>query len=194
MKLPENLQPYREPLESLQNLIARFNHKGVVIGGIAVGVLGKARFTEDLDAMFLLSTQDIPHFLEEAKQEGIEPRVENAVEFAKKRRVLLLRHTITDTNIDISMGIMPLEEEIVERSSVQEFDDTLQVRLPTPEDLIIMKAIAHRSKDMEDIRVLAAKYPNLDIPRIERWVKDYAELLYAPELWDEIRKILEHEE
>jgi hypothetical protein len=194
MKLPENLQPYREPLESLQNLIARFNHKGVVIGGIAVGVLGKARFTEDLDAMFLLSTQDILHFLEEAKQEGIEPRVENAVEFAKKKRVLLLRHTITETDIDISMGIMPLEEEIVERSSVQDFDDTLQVRLPTPEDLIIMKAIAHRPKDMEDIRTLAAKYPNLDIPRIERWVKDYAELLYAPELWEEIRKILENEE
>ncbi len=194
MKLPENLQPYREPLESLQNLIARFNHKGVVIGGIAVGVLGKARFTEDLDAMFLLSTQDIPHFLEEAKQEGIEPRVENAVEFAKKKRVLLLRHTITETDIDISMGIMPLEEEIVERSSVHEFDDTLQVRLPTPEDLIIMKAIAHRPKDMEDIRTLAAKYQNLNIPRIERWVKDYAELLYAPDLWEEIRKILEAEE
>lgn len=194
MKLPENLQPYREPLESLQNLIARFNHKGVVIGGIAVGVLGKARFTEDLDAMFLLSTQNIPHFLEEAKQEGIEPRVENAVEFAKKKRVLLLRHTITETDIDISMGIMPLEEEIVERSSVHDFDDTLQVRLPTPEDLIIMKAIAHRPKDMEDIRTLAAKYPNLDISRIERWVKDYAELLYAPELWEEIRKILEREE
>jgi len=103
MKLPENLQPYREPLESLQNLIARFNHKGVVIGGIAVGVLGKARFTEDLDAMFLLSTQNIPHFLEEAKQEGIEPRVENAVEFANKKRVLLLRHTITETDIYISM-------------------------------------------------------------------------------------------
>jgi predicted nucleotidyltransferase len=194
MKLPENLQPYREPLESLQNLIARFNHKGVVIGGIAVGVLGKARFTEDLDAMFLLSTQDIPRFLEEAKQEGIEPRVENAVEFAKKTRVLLMRHKITETDIDISMGIMPLEEEIVERSSVQDFDDTLQVRLPTPEDLIIMKAIAHRPKDIEDIRTLAAKYPNLDIPRIERWVKDYAELLYAPDLWEEIRKILENEE
>ena len=194
MKLPEKLQPYREPLESLQNLIARFNHKGVVIGGIAVSVLGRARFTEDLDAMFLLSIQDIPRFLDEAKKEGIEPRVENAVEFAKKRRVLLLRHTITDTGIDISLGIMPFEQEIIERSTVQAFDDTLQVRLPTPEDLIIMKAIAHRPKDMEDIRTLAAKYRNLDIPRIKRWVKNYAELLYEPGLWEEIRKILEHEE
>ena len=76
MKLPRELQSYHEPLESLQKLISRFNQRGVVIGGIAASVLGEARYTEDLDAMFLLSIQDIPRFLEEAKQEGIEPRIE----------------------------------------------------------------------------------------------------------------------
>jgi hypothetical protein len=102
MNLPDEMEPFFEPLQSLQNLISRFNEKGVVIGGVAAGVLGKARFTEDLDAMILLSTQDIPHLLEAAKQEGMEARIENAAEFAKKSRVLLLRHIITDTNIDIS--------------------------------------------------------------------------------------------
>ncbi len=110
MKLPDEIEPFFEPLQSLQNLISRFNERGVVIGGVAAGVLGKARFTEDLDAMILLSTQDIPRLLEAAKQEGIEARVENATEFAKKTRVLLLRHIITDTNIDISLGIMPFEQ------------------------------------------------------------------------------------
>jgi len=190
MKLPDELQPYREPLEAVQNLISRFNHQGVVIGGIAVSVLGRARFTADIDAMFLLSIDDIPRFLEEAKLEGIEPRVANAAEFARQSRVLLLRHVPTDTEIDISLGILPFEQEMVERSAVQEFDDTLSVRLPTPEDLIVMKAIAHRSQDMADIRTLAAKYPNLDISRIKRWITDYAELLYAPDLWDEIKQIL----
>jgi hypothetical protein len=116
----------------------------VVIGGIAASVLGEARYTEDLDAMFLLSTQDITKFLEAAKKEGVEPRIENAADFAKKARVLLLRHMVTNTNIDVSLGIMPFEQEVVERSSMHEFDVSLQVRLPTPEDLIIMKAIAHR--------------------------------------------------
>jgi hypothetical protein len=190
MRLPEELQPYHEPLEAVQNLIVRFNQRGVVIGGIAVSVLGKARYTADLDAVFLLSTQDIPRFLDEAKQEGIEPRIENAAEFAKRNRVLLLRHVITDTEIDISLGIMPFEQEVVERSEIQEFDDTLRVRLPTPEDLIIMKAIAHRPKDMEDIRILVNKYPILDLARIRRWVKDYAKTMEAPELWNDIKKIL----
>lgn len=76
MKLPEELKIYHEPLESLQKLISRFSYRGVVIGGIAASVLGQARYTEDLDAMILLSTKDIPQFLEAAKQEGIEPRIE----------------------------------------------------------------------------------------------------------------------
>jgi hypothetical protein len=70
-------------------LISRFNHRGVVIGGIAASVLGQARYTEDLDATILLSTKDISHFLEVAKQEGIEPRIDKAEEFAKKNRILL---------------------------------------------------------------------------------------------------------
>lgn len=40
-----------------------------------------------------------------------------------------------------------------------------------PEDLIILKAVAHRSKDKEDIRILADKYPNLDTARIKKWIK-----------------------
>jgi hypothetical protein len=39
-------------------------------------MLGRARFTEDVDAMFLLSIQDIPRLLKAAKEEGIEPRIE----------------------------------------------------------------------------------------------------------------------
>jgi hypothetical protein len=194
MKLPKELQRYHEPLESLQKLISRSNHRGVVIEGIAASVLGEARYTEDLDAMFLLSTQDIPQFLEDAMQEGIEPRIENAADFARKNRVFLLRHTLTATNIDISLGIMPFEHEVIDRSSLQEFDDALQVQLPTPEDLIIMKAIAHRPKDLEDIRTLAAKYTNLEFARIERWIKEFAEILETPELWGQIEKILKKQE
>ncbi len=190
MKLPEELQPYHDPLEALQNLISRFNQRGVVIGGIAASVLGRARYTDDLDAMFLLSTKDIYHFLEEAKQEGIEPRIENAADFAKKSRVLLLRHVITNTEIDVSLGILPFEQEVVERSVLREFDDSLQVRLPTPEDLVIMKAVAHRPKDLEDIRTLVAKYPDLDLARIETWVKSFAEVMEMPELWGQIESLL----
>jgi predicted nucleotidyltransferase len=190
MNQPEGIEPFLEPLESLQRLLSRFNERGVIIGGAAVSILGKARYTEDIDAMFLLSIKDIPQLLKEASEEGIEPRIDNAAEFARKNRVVLLKHVISNTNIDLSLGVLPFEQEMVERSVVHQVDATLQLRLPTPEDLIILKAIAHRPKDMEDIRILADKYQNLDVARIEKWVKQFADVLEMPSLWDDIADML----
>lgn len=187
---PNFLEPLLEPLEALQRLISRFNNQGVIIGGTAVSMLGRSRFTEDVDAMILLSIQDIPRLLKVAQQEGIEPRIEKVAEFAKKSRVMLMKHVLSDTSIDISLGIMPFEQEMVERSVVHEVDDALKIRLPTPEDLIIMKAIAHRPKDLEDIRTISDKYPNLDHQRIKKWVKEFAQALEQPDLWKQIESIL----
>ena len=97
-----------------------------------------------------------------------------------------MRHSPTDIDIDILLGILPFEQEMVERASTKSFAD-LSIRLPTPEDLIIMKAIAHRPKDLEDIQTIADKYPNLDRKRIEEWVKSFGEVLEMPELWNEVR-------
>ncbi|HRJ54746.1 MAG TPA: nucleotidyl transferase AbiEii/AbiGii toxin family protein [Anaerolineales bacterium] len=190
MNQPDGIEPFLEPLESLQRLLSRFNERGVIIGGAAVSILGKARYTEDIDAMFLLSIKDIPQLLKAASEEGIEPRIDNAAEFARKSRVVLLKHVISNTNIDLSLGVLPFEQEMIERSVVHQVDAALQLRLPTPEDLIILKAIAHRPKDMEDIRILADKYQNLDVARIEKWVKQFADVLEMPSLWDDIAGIL----
>jgi len=189
MKLDKNLEPFRAAIESLHRLLEKYNDRGVIIGGIAVGLLGKPRYTADVDAMFLLSTQEIPQFLELAHVEQILPRINNVEEFARKTRVLLLQHIPTKIEIDISLGILPFEQEMVERGSVKSFAK-LSARLPTPEDLIIMKAIAHRPKDLEDIRILVNKYPKLDLKRIERWVKDFAEVLETPDLWKQIEELL----
>jgi len=190
MKLPENLEPLSDPLESLHNLLVRFHERGVIIGGVATGLLGKPRFTEDVDAMMIFPTEEIPTLLVEAAKEGIEPRIQDVTEFAKRNRVLLLRHVSSDTPIDISIGILLFEEETVERSKVYNFGN-LKLRLPTPEDLIVMKAVAHRPKDFEDIRSIVDKQKELDKARIEFWVKNFAELLESPELWGQISQILE---
>jgi uncharacterized nucleotidyltransferase DUF6036 len=189
MKLDKSLEPFRGAIESLQRLLHKFNDRGVFIGGIAVGFLGKPRFTADIDAVFLLSTQELSKFIELAAAENISPRIQNGEEFARKNRVLLLKHLPTETDIDVSLGILPFEEEMVERSSIKSFAD-LSIRLPTPEDLIIMKAIAHRPKDLEDIRTIADNYSRLDVDRIEKWVKAFGEVLETPELWDLVKSLL----
>lgn len=193
MKLDNSLEPFRATIEALNRLLKNFDQHGVIIGGVAVGLLGKPRYTADVDAVFLLSTKDLPRFLELARTVDIVPRIENAEDFARKSRVLLMKYAPTETDVDISLGIMPFEEEMVKRGEIKSFAN-LSARLPTPEDLIIMKAIAHRPKDFEDIRTIVDKYPNLDQQHIERWVKDFAELMETPELWGQIEKILKQQE
>lgn len=186
MTLTEQHDLFHDPLQALERLLSHFDYQGVIIGGIAVSLLGQARFTEDLDAMVLLSVEEIPHFLQVAHKEGIVPRIAQAEDFARRNRVLLLRHTTSQTNIDISLGILPFEQEMVARSVIHKIDDTLKIHLPTPEDLIIMKAIAHRPKDLLDIQGIIQRHPQLDRERIQDWVKQFAELLERPELWDDL--------
>ena len=100
-----------------------------------------------------------------------------------------MKHVPTETEIDISLGILPFEEEMVKRGSIKSFAN-LSIRLPAPEDLVIMKAIAHRSKDLEDIHTIAENYPNLDVQRIEKWIKAFGEVLETPELWDLVKPLL----
>jgi len=173
----------------LQSLLNKFNDQGVVIGGIAASLLGTPRLTVDLDAVFILSLDQIPGLLREASSLGIEPRIPEAVSFARKNRVLLLRHTESGTDIDLSLGILPFEIEMVERSQIVDLGP-IRLRIPTPEDLIIMKAVAHRSKDLEDIRAVAASHPELDQNRIQFWVEQFGEALDLPDLWNEIKKII----
>ncbi len=175
------LEPLLAPIHALQRLIEAFDNQGIIIGGVAASILGKPRLTADADAMILLSVEDIPQLVERAGKEGLEPRLPDVEEFARRSRVILLRHEESGIDVDISLGLLPFEIEAVERS--QEYDTgSLQVRLPTPEDLIILKAVAHRPKDMLDIEAVITTQDNLDTERIMFWVEQFAELLEMPEL------------
>jgi len=185
----EGITPLLAPIRALQSLLSKFDDRGVIIGGVASSLLGTPRFTVDLDAVFLLDLGDIPRLLSEADQLGIAPRIDDAVEFARRTRVLLLRHTISGIDIDLSLGILPFEKEMVERSEIIEVGE-VQLRLPTPEDLIIMKAIAHRQKDLADIQAVAASHPDLDRARIRNWVEQFGEVLDLPDLWRTVARLI----
>jgi len=186
---PENLTSFLAPIQALQDLLERFNGRGVIIGGVAASLLGVPRYTADLDAVVLLNLEEIPHLLDEAEKLGIEARISDPAAFARKNRVLLLRHRDSAMDIDLSLGVLPFEMEMVERSQVVNIGPT-KLRLPTPEDLIIMKAVAHRPKDLEDIQAIAASHTGLDKERIHFWVEQFGTALDLPDLYNEILNLL----
>jgi len=184
-----DITPLLEPLIALQNLIEDSGFQSVIIGGIAASLLGKPRFTADLDAVILASIEDIPALIDAAGEQGIVMRIVDAEAFAQKYRVLLLRHQTSGTNIDISLGVLPFENEMIARSQNIQIG-SLYLRLPTPEDLIILKAVAHRTQDLADIEAVAASHPDLDKKRIQYWVEQFGEALELPELWEMIAPLL----
>lgn len=183
------LEPLAAPLIAVQRLIEQLDNQGVIIGGVAASLLGRSRLTADTDALILLSVDDIPHLLELAGVEGLQPRIANVAEFARRNRVVLLRHVASGIGVDISLGLLPFEVETVERSQ-EHRAGSLVLRLPTPEDLIILKAVAHRPKDLLDIEAVIATQERLDTARIRFWVQQFADLLELPELWTDLEKLL----
>lgn len=177
------------PLKKLSELLSKAKIRGVIIGGISVGLLGKPRFTADIDAVILLDFDEIERFIKIAKKFGFTPRIKDAAVFARRSHVLLFTHKKSGINIDLSIGLLPFEQELIERSKRFSAEGT-SFSIPTPEDLIIMKAVSRRPKDIEDIRTIVQSQKTLDVKRIKHWVTEFANALEMPEIWDDIKKII----
>ncbi|MBF0510767.1 MAG: hypothetical protein HQL13_00390 [Candidatus Omnitrophica bacterium] len=88
-------------------------------------------------------------------------------------------------------GLLPFEEESMKRRIFHQIG-TLRIPLPTPEDLIIMKMIAHRPQDMIDIKVILEAFPKLDRKRIQKWVKEFSIALENSEILSDLKALMKH--
>jgi hypothetical protein len=140
---------------------------------VAASVLGRPRLTQDIDALAIIPDADWADPIESAARYGIVPRIGEALEFARRSRVLLLKHPRSGIDVDVTLGDLPFEHAAVEKSAVHNIGG-LQLRLPRVEDLLVMKAIARRPKDIEDIRGLLAAHPEVDESEARRWVREFA--------------------
>ena len=86
---------------------------GAFIGGLAANLLGRPRITKDVDAVVLLGNLQVESFLAAAARFGFAPRISDATKFAAKNRVLLLIHEPSKTDVDISLGILPFEQDVL---------------------------------------------------------------------------------
>ncbi|MFH1128191.1 MAG: nucleotidyl transferase AbiEii/AbiGii toxin family protein [Candidatus Omnitrophota bacterium] len=190
MRKPAELKPLLEPLSVLKRLLEGAGCQWMIIGGVAASLLGKPRFTADVDAVALIEDKEFSNLLKVARRLGLTTRIKDAVEFAQKNRVLLLKHTKTGINVDLSLGLLPFEKEAIKRSKRFKIAN-ITFNLPTPEDLIIFKAVAHRPRDIEDIREIVKIHTKVNKKYIKKIVKEFASCLGMPEIWQDIESILE---
>lgn len=190
MRKMEGLKPLLEPLSILKRLLEKSGCQWMLIGGVAASLLGKPRFTSDVDVVALIEDKELPNLLKVAKRLGFKARVKDAVEFAQQNRVLLLKHIKTGINVDLSLSLLPFEKEAIKRSKRFKVAN-ITFNLPTPEDLIIFKAVAHRPIDIEDIREIVKIHTKVNKKYIKKITKEFARVLEMPEIWQDIESILE---
>jgi hypothetical protein len=178
--------------EALRALVAWFDAtetRGVIVGGVAASLLGRPRVTGDVDALVIVADEAWARFVADGAVHGIRPRRADAIAFARRSRVLLLRHQPSGIDLDVSLGLLPFEHELVSRARRRRVAG-VALRLPTPEDLVVMKAVAHRARDLGDIEGIAAACPRLDRIRIRRLVREFADVLEMPEIVDDLERAL----
>lgn len=106
-------------LAALGDLVRWLEAAGVpamVVGGVAASVLGQPRLTQDIDALAVAPESGWTALAEAGSAYGIVPRIQDAVQFAARSRVLLMRHEPSAIDIDLILGGLRFEEEAVGRS------------------------------------------------------------------------------
>jgi predicted nucleotidyltransferase len=179
-------------LSALRDLVAWLKAKrveGLIIGGVAASILGRPRVTRDVDALVLLDEKDWGEFLSAGTEFGFVARVTDPLDFARKAKVLLVRHEPSGIDVDVTFATLPFEKEAITNGV---WIDIRGVRLPLPnaEDLIIMKVVAHRPRDLADIESIMDAHPNLNLRKIRRWVKEFSTAIEMPDILNDLEKIL----
>jgi hypothetical protein len=186
---PPELVPLLAVVRDLVAWLLAGNVPGVVIGGLAASLWGRPRLTRDVDALVLVEEGMWAEFMAAGLGHGFDLRREDALAFARETRVLLMRHQESGIDVDIVFGSLSFEKEAVAQAIWMELGG-VQAPLPLPEDLIIMKAVAHRPQDLADIEAVLAAHPKLNLKRVRRWVREFAAALAMPEILNDLEALL----
>lgn len=184
--------PIAPLLAALRDLMAWLQAEDVralIIGGVAASLLGRPRLTQDVDVLVMLDRAQRSRFLASAPAFNFEPRVGDPLGLARRTRVLLVRHRPTAIDVDVVFGALPFEQEALARARPMTAGG-VTFPVVTPEDLVVMKMVAHRPQDLLDVEAVLEIQPRLDLRRVRRWLREFSTALEMPELRGELEAML----
>ena len=172
---------FRPALAALSKALAALDRPAMLIGGLAVIARGVPRLTIDIDAVVHAEGLDLDRLWAVLRDSGLEARVTDAAAIARERLVLLLRHLASGVTVDLSLGWVQFERDAMARASTVDLDG-VYIPVATPEDLVVLKAIAWRAIDRSDITELIVRHhAAMDFQRMRATLAQFFEVLEIPE-------------
>jgi Nucleotidyltransferase of unknown function (DUF6036) len=155
--------PFAELFSDLAAAFERTSAPWYVFGAQAAIVHGASRLTADVDVTIIFDKNESKDLIEILKDSGFEPRVRNIDAIIEQSRVLPVLHLKSGIPVDVIIGGTGLEEQFASRAQFHKFDN-VSIPVACAEDVIIMKILAGRDKDIDDVKaIIGVKSEQLDL-------------------------------
>lgn len=146
-----------EPLRTtLADAVSFLQKEGVpyaLIGGLAVSLRGQPRVTVDIDIVIAADLDRALALAGTLEQTNFRPLFDDVTDILQKTFILPLRHRSTNVKVDLALGLSGFERQAVARAERLELAGS-EVSVATAEDLVVMKVLAGRPQDEQELRGL----------------------------------------
>ncbi len=137
-----------------------------LFGAQAAILHGVARLSADIDVTVELGARSAAELVAALAEAGLDLIGEDATRLAETTRVLAFVHRTSRIPVDVVLAGPGLEEQFFARVEERVVGEA-RVPVAAAEDLVVMKVLAGRPRDLDDVAaILRARRGTLDLPRI----------------------------
>lgn len=155
-----------EVFAALGRAFGRLGVRWYVFGAQAAILYGASRLTEDVDVTVDPGGHETSELVGALASEGFSLRVDDVDGFVARTRVLPLVHEPSDMPVDVVLAGPGLEDLFFEGARVETIEG-VSVPVASREDIVTMKLLAGRPKDLEDAAaIFAVAGDDVDLERI----------------------------
>jgi Nucleotidyltransferase of unknown function (DUF6036) len=157
--------PFAEVLRALDAAFRELGADYYVFGAQAALIHGAARLTADVDVTVRMDPEDPARLIAALGGNGFTTRIQDP-DFVARTRVLPVLHEPTGINADVVLAGPGIEELFLRRAERREIDGVV-VSVACAADLIVMKILAGRPKDLQDVEAIVAANADLDVDQVQ---------------------------
>jgi len=161
----------KSPLETARWLAERLEEDGLpyALGGaLALAAWSGPRQTTDVDIAVFVGEDQLPRVIDAVERAGAAVNRREAERSVASIGMFFAQ--LGTTRIDVFLATHPMHEEMGRRRRQIELDG-LPLWFLSPEDLVILKLVYARAKDVVDLERLFSARRDLDEPYIRSWLE-----------------------
>jgi len=161
---------------AFEALVETFNQRGIryaIIGGLATMQHSRVRTTDDIDALLTVTQIAMPGLFEALAERGFAVDLVRNIQEFRDEGMTTIR--FGEVIVDLLKPVIPAYAHVLDRAINAEMFGQ-QVRVSSPEGLIVTKLIAMRPQDESDVRDLLNGYgKSLDLDFIHAELQTFCD-------------------